>query len=162
LALLVDDGYILKQTGSSSVVAPRMKHRRNLQNSLSLHAQLEREGTRLQTSVIRLEQAAFPAEDAAFYGAIDGLLLERVRYIDVVLISYERSCLLIEFAYLSSEVLINQSRHRRLSGRFNREPLQRRNHIQTVPGVKMLSTYLKVKISDALLQLQACYYVQHG
>jgi len=162
LALLVDDGYILKQAGRSSVVAPRMKHRRNLQNSLSLHAQLEREGTRLQTSVIRLEQAAFPAEVAAFYGDIDGLLLERVRYIDDEPISYVKTWLPKEFASLSSEDLINQSLHRRLSERFNREPQQGRNQIQTVPSDKMLATYLKVKKSDALLQLQACYYDQHG
>ena len=162
LALLVADGYILKQAGRASVVAPRMKHRRNLQNSLSLHAQLEREGTRLQTSVIRLEQAAFPAEVAAFYGDVKGLLLERVRYIDDEPISYVKTWLPREFAALNCVDLTDKSLHRELMERFKRGPQQGRNQIQTVPGDRMLAKYLNVRKSDSLLQLQACYYDQHG
>lgn len=162
LAMLVDEGYILKQAGRASIVAPRAKHRRNLQNSLSLHAQLEREGTALQTSIIRLERSAFPAEVAAFYGQVDGLLLERVRYIDDDPISYVKTWLPGEFSSLTREDLTNRSLHQQLMQRFNRKPQQGRNQIQTVPCDKTLADYLKVKKSDSLLQLHACYYDQNG
>ncbi len=162
LALLVDDGYILKQAGRASVVASRFKHRRNLQNSLSLHVQLEREGTALTTTVIRLEESEFPAEVAAFYGAVNGLVLERLRCINDEPISFVKTWLPQEFASLSTDDLTNKSLHRALAARFGRQPQQGRNQIQTVPCTKTLASQLKVKKNDALLQLQACYYDQHG
>lgn len=162
LALLVDDGYILKQAGRTSVVAPRLKHRRNLQNSLSLHVQLEREGTALTTTVIRMEESVFPAEVAAFYGDVDGLVLERLRSINNEPISYVKTWLPREFAALCNVDLTDKSLHRELMDRFRRQPQQGRNQIQTVPCDKILAKYLKVKKNEALLQLQASYYDQNG
>jgi len=162
LALLVEDGFILKQAGRTSVVAPRVKHRRNLQNSLSLHSQLEDKGVTLRTEVLRLEKGRFPDEVASFYNAPEGVLLERLRYINEEPISYVQTWLPIEFSALTAADLTNDSLHQQLKKKFNRKPEQGRNQIQIVAADKTLAAYLQVKNSNPLLQLQASYYDQHG
>lgn len=162
LAMLADGGYILKQAGKASVVAPRVKHRRNLKNSLSLHSQLESKGVKLQTEILRFEKGRFPDEVASFYGAAEGLLLERIRSINEEPISYVETWLPMEFSTLTSSDLANESLHQQLFERFYRKPEQGRNQIQIVSANKRLASCLQVRPKSPLLQLQASYYDQNG
>ena len=162
LSVLVDEGFILKQAGKASVVAPRIKHRRSLQNSLSLHAQLQDKGVSLKTQVVRLDKQPFPADVAAFYNEASGILLERVRVIGDEPISYVKTWLPGEFGQLTVSDLTDGSLHQHLQDRYNRKPEQGRNQIQIVPADRQMAAYLQVDSGTSLLQLHACYYDQNG
>ncbi|AZY48205.1 GntR family transcriptional regulator [Bordetella avium] len=161
LSALAAEGMIQREAGRPAVVAAASEHRRLVQRSTGLYAQLAQNGVALKTRVLGFGPAEPPGAVADFFGSRRLLLLERLRYVADAPLAYVRTWL-PAVPGLQAQDLTDTSLHGVLIQRFDLHPGAGRNQIRAVAADTELAASLQTEVGAPLLMLEGQSADQHG
>lgn len=163
LSELAADGLVRKGRGRRATVVAQPRYERYVSRSSGFYEQFRQRGITLGTRVERFEIAPLPDGPATFFGAEQGVVLDRVRRVGDAPVAYVRTYLPVDpCAALLDEDLADRSLHEALATRLGLRVASGRRTVHAVAAPKDIAVALRVGDREPLLLLRSEARDQHG